>query len=104
MAGNKSSEQDIDQSVYNIKRPSGSTPLVVKLAKKGKLVKLVECLDGGDAVNSVDKERNSALFYAALNGHRKCLKELLRRGANPNQLVHESKSFQKNHASYTVLQ
>ena len=60
------------------------TPKVVKYAKQGKLQKLVEALDRGGNVNSVDSQRKSALFYAALGGHKKCVKELLKRGANPN--------------------
>ena len=61
------------------------TPRVVKYAKRGQLRKLVRALDGGENVNSVDSKRRSALFLAAFGGHKKCLKELLRRGANPNQ-------------------
>ena len=59
-------------------------PKIIKYAKQGKLQKLVESLDRGDHVNSVDGQRKSALFYAALRGHKKCVKELLKRGANPN--------------------
>lgn len=62
-----------------------ATPRIVKYAKKGKYAKLVEALDRGDPINSVDNCRRSALFHAALKGHMKCLKELLKRGANPNQ-------------------
>ena len=62
-----------------------TTPSVVRFAKKGHFTKLVEALDRGGEVNSVDKHGRSALFCAALNGQKKCLKELLRRGANPNQ-------------------
>ena len=60
------------------------TPKIIKYAKRGRLLKLVEALEKGDHVNSVDSQRRSALFYAALGGHKKCVKELLRRGANPN--------------------
>ena len=65
-------------------RETPKTPKVIKYAKKGQFGKLVQALDGGDHVNSVDSQRRSALFHAALGGHKKCLKELLRRGANPN--------------------
>ena len=60
------------------------TPKIIKYARRGNLLKLVEALERGDHVNSVDSQRRSALFYAALGGHKKCVKELLRRGANPN--------------------
>lgn len=59
-------------------------PKVIKYAKQGRFRKLVEALDGGEHVNSVDLQRRSALFHAAVGGHKKCLKELLKRGANPN--------------------
>lgn len=58
---------------------------MVKYAKRGQLRKLVQALDRGENVNSVDDKRRSVLFLAAFGGHKKCLKELLRRGANPNQ-------------------
>ena len=62
------------------------TPLVVKCASSGEFEKMVHALDGlGEKVNSTDSNQHSALFYAALNGHKKCLKELLKRGADPNQ-------------------
>ena len=60
------------------------TPKIIKHAKRGQFRKLVQALDRGEHVNSVDRQRRSALFHAALGGHKKCLKELLRRGANPN--------------------
>lgn len=62
-------------------------PKVVKYAKKGRLRKLKEALNNGEPLDVLDNRRRSALFYAALNGHKKCLKELLKRGANPNQYV-----------------
>ena len=63
------------------------TAKVVKYARRGQWRKLVHALDKGASVNAADKERRSALFFAALNGNKKCLKELLRRGADPNQCV-----------------
>ncbi len=65
--------------------PPRSSFHLVRYAKKGQYAKLIEALERGDNVNSVDGKRRSALHCAALNGHKKCLKELLRRGANPNQ-------------------
>ena len=61
------------------------TQKVLKYSKSGHLNKLLRVLSGGCSVNSVDDERKSILFYAALNGHKQVVKELLRRGANPNQ-------------------
>ena len=59
---------------------------VVKYARKGQHEKLVSALKkDGELVNSTDHKKQSALFHAALNGHKKCLKELLKRGADPNQ-------------------
>lgn len=61
-------------------------PQVVKCASSGQFEKMVQALDElGQEVNITDSHQHSALFYAALNGHKKCLKELLRRGADPNQ-------------------
>ena len=63
---------------------SKTTPKLIKYAKRGQLHKLIQALDGGEPVNCLDEKKRSALFHAALKGHKKCLKELLRRGANPN--------------------
>lgn len=61
-------------------------PLVVKYASKGTVQKMVNALERlGEPVNSTDNYYQSALYHAALNGHKKCLKELLKRGADPNQ-------------------
>ena len=69
---------------WSVKDPS--TPMVVKYANKGQYEKMLAALeDLGESVNSTDCYNRSALFHAALNGHKKCLKELLRRGADPNQ-------------------
>ncbi len=72
-------------SAVSMEPPQRSSLDLVRYAKKGHYAKLVEVLDRGDNVNSVDSKKRSALFCAAFNGHKKCLKELLRRGANPNQ-------------------
>ncbi len=62
------------------------TPKVILYASRGRYDKMVSALEKEEAsVNSTDKYLRSALFYAALNGRKKCLKELLRRGADPNQ-------------------
>ena len=84
MAENTSSNQD-SGPMGRQKQLISTTPEIVKYAKKGNFAKLVEALDRGDLVGSVDKCKRSALFHAALKGHKKCLKELLKRGANPNQ-------------------
>ena len=61
-------------------------PQVIEFASKGQFEKMVQALEENEeSVNSTDCHQHSALFYAALNGHKKCLKELLRRGADPNQ-------------------
>lgn len=63
-----------------------SVPAVVKYANRGQCEKMVRALEVlGESVNSTDCHQHSALFHAALKGHKKCLKELLRRGADPNQ-------------------
>lgn len=61
---------------------------VVKYARRGQWRDLVRTLDKGASVNATDEKRRSALFLAALNGKKKCVKELLKRGADPNQYVH----------------
>lgn len=67
-------------------KKSTNVSKVVKYAKKGQYEKLVSALEkNGDLVNSTDHHKQSALFHAALNGHKDCLKELLKRGADPNQ-------------------
>lgn len=64
----------------------GTIPRVVKYAKRGQVEKLVQAVEElGEPINSTDSHQHSALFYAALSGHKKCLKELLKRGADPNQ-------------------
>lgn len=60
-------------------------PRVVKYARSGRHRRMVDAIKAGEPVNSVDSERRSALFHAALRGNKKCLKELLRRGGDPNQ-------------------
>ena len=60
------------------------TPKIIKYAKQGKLRKLRRALDRGDRLNSVDSQGRTSLYYAALGGHKACVKELLKRGANPN--------------------
>lgn len=70
----------------NIEEEDELVPRVVKYASKGQLERMLHALDElREPVNSTDSYLHSALFYAALNGHKKCLKELLKRGANPNQ-------------------
>lgn len=65
---------------------TAAVPKVVKYARKGQHEKLVSALENdGELVNSTDHLNQSALFHAALNGNKKCLKELLKRGADPNQ-------------------
>ena len=67
-------------------KEEGAIPQVVKYASKGQFERMVQALDVfAEPVNSTDSHQRNALFYAALNGHKKCLKELLRRGADPNQ-------------------
>ena len=63
---------------------------LLKHAARGNLRRLVATLDRGDCprVNSVrDEEGRTALHLAALGGHKECLKELLRRRADPNMSV-----------------
>ena len=64
---------------------SSPTPKIVKYAKKGQLRKLKNALNNGESLDVVDSRKRGVLYYAALKGHKKCLKELLKRGANPNQ-------------------
>ncbi len=63
----------------------GPTPSLVKYAKRGHYVKLVEALDKGGDANSVDSHLRSALYWDTMKEYKKCVKELLRTGANPNQ-------------------
>ena len=73
---------------------------VVKYASRGQWRDLVRELDKGASVNATDGKRRSALFLAALNGKKKCLKELLRRGADPNQYVHSHVRMRLTYTSY----
>lgn len=69
-----------------VDRKGEFVPQVVRYAFRGQCEKMVHALEElGEPVNSIDCYQHSALFYAALNGHKKCLKALLRRGADPNQ-------------------
>ena len=61
-------------------------PRVIKYARSGQCERMVQALEElGESVNCTDNHQHSALFYAALYGHKKCLKKLLKRGADPNQ-------------------
>lgn len=61
-------------------------PRIVEYARRGRVEKMVLAVEElGEPINSTDSYQHSALFHAALNGHKKCLKELLKRGADPNQ-------------------
>lgn len=59
---------------------------VLKHARRGNLRRLVRALDGCDnSPNSIrDENGRTALHLVAIGGHKKCLKELLRRRADPN--------------------
>lgn len=72
----------------------GSVPKVVKYARRGQYDKMVQALEGlGEDVDSTDSQQHSALYYAALNGHTRCLKELLKRGADPNRFEGSTELF-----------
>ena len=63
---------------------------LLKHAARGNLRRLMATLDRPDcpSVNNLfDDNRRTALHLAALGGHKECLKELLRRRANPNMCV-----------------
>mmetsp|Transcript_7449 Transcript_7449/g.19242 ORF Transcript_7449/g.19242 Transcript_7449/m.19242 type:complete len:167 (-) Transcript_7449:460-960(-) len=51
-------------------------------ARHGSTGKLKKALDSGCPVDIRDKHGNTPLLAAAQNGHKKAIKELLRRGAN----------------------
>ena len=74
------------EEVATVQTAGKLVPQVVKFASRGQCGKMIQALEEmGEGVNCVDGSQRSALFYAALNGHKKCVKELLRRGADPNQ-------------------
>jgi ankyrin repeat protein len=61
---------------------------VLKHARQGNLRRLVRALDQCNSVNNVrDEKGRTALHLAAIGGHKECLKELLRRRADPNMYV-----------------
>lgn len=60
---------------------------LLKYARRGKLRQLVRSLDQDVSPNCRDERGRSALYLASLGGHKECIKELLRRGANPNVSV-----------------
>jgi ankyrin repeat protein len=69
-----------------MERKDNVVPLVIKYASSGDSERMVQAVDKlGESVNCTDSHQHNALFYAALYGHKKCLKELLKRGADPNQ-------------------
>ena len=64
---------------------------LLKHAARGSLRRLLATLDRRDCpqVDRVrDENGRTALHLAALGGHKECLKELLRRRANPNMSVY----------------
>lgn len=69
---------------------------LLKHAARGNLRRLVTTLNRRDCpnVNGVcDEDGRTALHLAALGGHKECLKELLRRRANPNMFVVKHNSY-----------
>ena len=59
---------------------------IAKYARKGRLEKLLKELESRKSlVNCTDDQKRSPLFLAAYYGKVKCVKELLKRGADPNQ-------------------
>jgi len=59
---------------------------IAKYARKGKLEKLTKELESRKyLLNCTDDRKRSPLFLAAYYGNVKCVKELLKRGADPNQ-------------------
>ena len=62
---------------------------LLKYARRGRLRQLVRSLDQNVSPNCRDERGRSALYLASLGGHKECIKELLRRGADPNMSVWE---------------
>ena len=62
---------------------------VLKHSRRGNLRRLVRALDRcNNSPNSIrDEKGRTALHLAAFSGHKECLKELLRRRADPNMSV-----------------
>ncbi|QIX26753.1 ankyrin repeat domain-containing protein [Nocardioides sp. JQ2195] len=56
--------------------------LAMDLAREGRTVELLEFLDHGLPVDSVDKDQNSLLMLAAYHAHAETVRALVDRGAN----------------------
>ena len=54
------------------------------LAREGRTAELIELIDRGLSVNSVDAEGNSLLLLAAYRGQTETLQALIRKGADVN--------------------
>ena len=58
---------------------------LVYYASKGSIDKIKQCLNKGVHVDAANCAGEAALFHASLADRRRCVKFLLRLGANPNR-------------------
>jgi ankyrin repeat protein len=60
---------------------------LIDAAKAGDVFAIEDALDAGANVNAIDEDRETALHWAAYNGHKNAVRELLQReGINANKL------------------
>ncbi len=83
MATSKSKYKQKNSGSETVKN---TTRKILKYSRKGEVEKLTRALEKHkDLINCTDDHKQTPLYHAAYNGRVKCLKELLKRGANPNQ-------------------
>jgi ankyrin repeat protein len=80
-AGKNSSGPDAGSPDTVSMTPSQAADQMRQSALDGNLEKVMESLEAGAGVNSVDTEGRTALMFAAFNGHSRIVLELLNRGA-----------------------
>lgn len=59
---------------------------LIYYASKGNLEKIKQCIQNGVFVDAHGGKGETALYQASKNGFRKCVRYLLKRGADPNRL------------------
>jgi ankyrin repeat protein len=82
----------VSGSLYAQGKPAKQDNSLIQAIKANEQEKIVHLLSKGSNVNEKDKDRNTALMYAAANGRVETVEQLLDRGAYIS-----TKNIQKPH-------